>query len=166
MHSDERPAARVRPMTKEDRREVAGLIDGVENFNPAEKECALELVDIYLEDPEQTDYAFAVASGGTPGIQAYTCWGPVPLTRGTFDLYWIATRREARGLGFGRALVGHVERAIASSGGRLLVAETSAKSSYRNTIEFYRCLGFEEASHIADFYDVGDDRLIFVKRIS
>lgn len=166
MHSDQRPAVRVRPMTREDRAEVAGLIDGVENFNPVEKECALELVDIYLDDPGQTDYAFAVASGETAEIQGYICWGPVPLTRGTFDLYWIATRRAARGRGFGRELVGHVERVLGAAGGRLLVAETSAKSSYRKTIEFYRSLGFEEASHIADFYDVGDDRLIFVKRLS
>jgi len=46
------------------------------------------------------------------------------------------------------------------------VVETSSRETYGNTVRFYRSLGYEETSRIRDFYDVGDDRLIFVKRIS
>jgi GNAT superfamily N-acetyltransferase len=165
MHSDNQPAVMVRPMTQADRAIIADLIVSVENFTQAEIDCALELVDIYLKDKKQADYHVVVAEDAA-GVHAYACWGPVPLTKGAYDLYWIATHPNSRGRGFGRALMAYVENKALEYGGRLLAAETSSKESYEKTIEFYHRLGFEEASHIKDFYDVGDDRLIFVKRFS
>lgn len=153
-------------MAQADRSLIAELIVSVDHFNQVEAECALELIDIYLNNPQQTDYRVIVAEDSGAPLHAYACWGPVPLTRGTYDLYWIATHPGSRGRGLGRALIAYIEDIITGDGGRLLVAETSAKKSYEGTIAFYRRLGFEEASHIKDFYDVGDDRLIFVKRFS
>ncbi len=153
-------------MVQTDRAAIASLIGSVENFNKAEIDCALELVDIYLNDKKQADYRVLVAENSGSGVHAYACWGPVPLTRGTYDLYWIATHPDSRSSGFGRALMENVEKQVKENRGRLLVVETSAKSSYAGTVEFYRRLGYEEASRIKDFYDVGDDRLIFVKRLS
>jgi len=166
MHSDDHPAILVRPMASSDRAAIASLIVSVENFNKSEVDCALELVDIYLHDNSQSDYRVIVAEDSASRVHAYACWGPVPLTRGTYDLYWIATHPEARGRGFGHALMAYVEEKVLENRGRLLVVETSAKSSYAGTVEFYRRLGYEETSHIRDFYDVGDDRLIFMKRLS
>jgi ribosomal protein S18 acetylase RimI-like enzyme len=166
MHSDDHPAVSIRPMTPADRIAVAELIVSVENFNKSETDCALELVDIYLHDKKQSDYNVAVAEDSNSKIQAYACWGPVPLTKGAFDLYWIATRPMSRGLGFGRALIHSVEQSVMSSRGRLLIIETSSKESYKNTVGFYSSLGYEEIARIKDFYDIGDDRLIFVKRLS
>jgi ribosomal protein S18 acetylase RimI-like enzyme len=153
-------------MTRKDRALVADLIVSIENFNPAEVDCALELVDIYLNDPKQLDYNVVVAEESIAGVHAYACWGPVPLTKGTYDLYWIATRPDARGRGLGHALMNYVERKVREHSGRLLAVETSSKESYARTIAFYRRLGYEEVSRIKDFYDVGDDRLTFVKRLS
>jgi ribosomal protein S18 acetylase RimI-like enzyme len=166
MRSDEKPEVRVRPMMRKDRGMVADLVSSVENFNPAEKDCALELIDTYLDDEDQTDYRIGVAEDSASKVLAYACWGPVPLTQGTYDLYWIATHPVARGRGFGHALMEYVEKDLQKLGGRLLVAETSGKESYQNTINFYHRLNFQEASRIRDFYDVGDDRLIFIKHIS
>jgi ribosomal protein S18 acetylase RimI-like enzyme len=165
MHSDDHPAVLVRPMAQTDRAAVASLIVSVENFNKAEIDCALELVDVYLNNENQSDYRVVVAENSALKVHAYACWGPVPLTRGAYDLYWIATHPDSRGLGFGHALMQYVEEKVKENRGRLLVVETSAKDSYAGTVEFYRRLGYEETSRIKDFYDVGDDRLIFVKRL-
>jgi len=123
-------------------------------------------VDIYLGDKKQDDYRVVVAEDAASGVQAYACWGPVPLTKGAFDLYWIATHPKSRSRGFGRALMEYVESEARTQKGRLLAIETSSKGSYRNTVDFYRRLGYAETSRIGDFYDVGDDKLILVKRLS
>jgi ribosomal protein S18 acetylase RimI-like enzyme len=60
----------------------------------------------------------------------------------------------------------YIETEVNREQGRLLVLETSSKESYGKTVEFYRRQGYEEASRIRDFYDVGDDKLVYVKRLS
>ncbi len=153
-------------MAADDRNAVVEIIKSVGNFNPSEVQCALELVDIYLRDKEQADYRIHVAKNDDGQPRGYVCWGPTPLTRGTFDLYWIATHPNAQRRGIGQSLIRHIETKIREEKGRLLVIETSSKESYGNTVGFYRRLGYAEASRIRDFYDVGDDKLVFVKNLS
>jgi ribosomal protein S18 acetylase RimI-like enzyme len=144
---------------------VASLVVSIENFNKAEVDCALELIHLYLNDANQTDYRVVVAEGDASVVCAYACWGPVPLTKGTYDLYWIATHPAVRGRGFGQALMRYVEQKVLQEKGRLLVVETSGKASYTGTVRFYLELGYREASCLKDFYDVGDHKLTFVKRL-
>jgi ribosomal protein S18 acetylase RimI-like enzyme len=153
-------------MNAGDRAAVAEIVTSVGNFNKAEIDCALELIDIYLQVKEQKDYRIAVCENSESCVRGYICWGPVPLTEGSYDIYWIATRPDSQGKGFGRSLIEYVETCIEEEKGRLLFIETSSKESYENTVRFYRRLGFTEASRIRDFYDVGDDKLIYVKRFS
>jgi ribosomal protein S18 acetylase RimI-like enzyme len=147
----------------EDRDAVARIMTRAGNFTKAEIGCALELVDIYLRD-KQEDYRLIVAETQPGGVCGYACWGPTPLTRGTFDLYWIATDPASRGRGIGRALMAYVEDRVRELLARLLVVETSSRDSYVGTVRFYRRLGYEEVSRIRDFYDQGDDKLTFVKK--
>ncbi len=153
-------------MVAADRGAVAGIVSRAGNFNEAEKSCALELVDVYLNDPHQQDYRVLVAEDPEGSAGAYACWGPTPLTTGTYDLYWIATDPRLRGRGLGRALVEDIERRVKAAGGRLILIETSSKDSYAVSIEFYRRLGYRKEARIRDFYDVGDDRFVFAKRLN
>lgn len=153
-------------MTGEDRAAVEAIVRRVGNFNPAEIDCALELVDIYLRDPQQKDYRLIVAESSDGAVAGYACFGPTPMTRGTYDLYWIATHPGSQRRGVGHALMNYIERKVHEELGRLLIIETSSKESYGKTVGFYRRLGYEETSQIRDFYDAGDDKLIFVKRLS
>lgn len=164
MSSPDPLPAHLRPLAAADRDAVARIVRAVGNFNQAEIDCALELVDICLREPEQKDYRIVVAEAPAGGVVGYACWGPTPMTRGTYDLYWIATDPAWHGCGIGRALVSHVEEQVRALQGRMLVVDTSTRESYARTVRFYHGLGYQEVSRIRDFYDLGDDKLTFVKR--
>ncbi len=165
MHSDDdHPAVLVRPMTQADRAIIAGSVVSVDNFNKAEVACALELVDLYLGDKKQADYRVVVAEDAASRVHAYACWDPVALTRWARDFHLIASCPDSHGRGFGRALMNCVEIKVLENGSPCF-DETLSKAS-ENTLVFSRRLGFEEASRIKDFYEVGDDRPIVVKRLS
>ncbi len=131
-------------------------------FRPEEVDMAREVLSEAAQRGESSGYAVRVASD-VDGLLGYVCFGPTPGTQGTWDLYWIAVRPESQGRGIGSGLMNLAEEEIRRSSGRLIVVETSSQEMYEPTRRFYRSLGYREASRIPDFYDVGDDRLTFVK---
>lgn len=90
---------------------------------------------------------------------------PERLTNQTWNLHMIAVRQDRQRQGRGAALVRHVERLLADRGGRLLLVETSGTGAFERTRAFYRSLGFTEEARIRDFYDAGDDKVVFRKPI-
>lgn len=132
-------------------------------FTDDEVAIALELLETVVNDPLQQDYEVAVADIGER-VAGYALFGPVPLTEGNFDLYWIAVDPNSQGSGVGRRLMKHVEEQVRQRGGRLLCLETSSQGGYLRTRKFYEQAGYVEESCIRDFYKPGDDRLTYVKR--
>ncbi|MGB7296466.1 MAG: GNAT family N-acetyltransferase [Candidatus Aminicenantales bacterium] len=152
-------------MKPEDRETVLEIIRTTEMFTPDEMSVAQELIDIYLDQPDQKDYRLAVVEDGRGSIAGYLAYGPTPLTVGTYDLYWIAVAPDQQGSGFGRELMDWLEKKAAEEGGRMVLIETSSQPRYEPTRRFYAGLGYKEISRIPDFYKPGDDRITFVKCI-
>jgi ribosomal protein S18 acetylase RimI-like enzyme len=151
----------VRPLHAGDRPRIEALLRASHNFTSAEVATALEVIDDALAgDPE---YIVNVLVNGE--ISGYECHGPVPLTDGTFDLYWIVVDPRAQKRGFGRSLLRAAEEDVVGRGGRLLLIETSSQESYVPTISFYKRNGYHLEARIHDFYRRGDDKLIFAKNL-
>ena len=112
------------------------------------------------------DYEFVGAYDDRDLLLGYACFGPTPATDGTYDLYWLAVDPAAQGRGAGRALVRWVERELTARGARLLVVETSSRTDYAHTREFYARGGYVEAARVRDFYAPADDRIILTTRLT
>ncbi|MBI5576697.1 MAG: GNAT family N-acetyltransferase [Deltaproteobacteria bacterium] len=166
MISRKETQAMIRPIEEKDRDAVRNLIDGTGAFKPFEVDVAMELVDIALTSPDQEDYHPFVLEEEDGTVAAYACFGKNPMTKFTFDLYWLATRADRMGKGYGRKIVSFVEEEVRKRGGKLLVIETSSKESYGTTREFYIRIGCTLAAQLPDYYDDGDDKLIYLKRIT
>jgi ribosomal protein S18 acetylase RimI-like enzyme len=119
----------------------------------------------YQQHGETSGYIFFVYHEGGQ-LLGFACFGPHPLTEGTFDLYWICTAREARGQGIGGALLAFVEAGVRARGGRLLVVETSSTPDYAPARRFYEGYGYRYESVIHDFYAPGDDLILYAKRLA
>jgi ribosomal protein S18 acetylase RimI-like enzyme len=155
----------TRPLEPRDRLTVASIVHDVGIFTEDEIKTACELIDAWLNVGEKSDYICHVIEDEAQ-VRGYICFGPTPLTHGTFDLYWIAVDPRAQGSGYGQALICHAETEVKSRGGRLLIIETASQEAYAGTVRFYQRAGYELVSRIPDFYRTGDDKLTYAKRLS
>ena len=151
-----------RSLVAADRQAIAELLAATCFFNPEELEVALELVDDRLRLGETSHYRFLVAEVDRR-VAGYACWGPIPGTAESVDLYWIAVDPAVQGRGVGRALLDAAEGSIADTGRRRVYVETAGRPQYTPTRAFYLACGYHVAADLDDFYSPGDAKVIFVK---
>lgn len=133
-------------------------------FRDPEILVGLELVDETLNPRPDTDYQWFLADQDEK-LLGFACFGPVPMTEGTFDLYWIAVDLTARGSGVAKMLDDAVAAKAREQNGRWVLAETSSTEPYAAARKFYARQGYTLVERIPDFYCNGDARWTFGKRI-
>lgn len=133
-------------------------------FHAEEEAIAEELAIERLSKGEESGYHFILAET-EDGLAGYACYGPIPCTRGSYDLYWIAVHPEHQGQGLGRLLLHAVEERIRAFGGRRIYADTSHRAQYQPTRAFYQRCGFGLETVLTDFYDEGDGKAIYCKML-
>jgi ribosomal protein S18 acetylase RimI-like enzyme len=158
-------AATIRPMTAADRQALVDILKMTPEFTAAEVEVALEVIDDHLKSADKSGYLVLVAVIDSV-VVGYICYGPRPMTDGTWDMYWAAVRPGYQGRGIGRSLFTAAEENIKHAGGRIIIIETSSKPGYEKTIQFHHAIGYSDVCLIPDFYAIGDDLLILQKRFS
>lgn len=154
----------IRKAVKSDRDALVGMINASGNLSVVEKECAAELLDIYLDNSGQKDYSFIVETDDKNSAMGYACYGMRPLTEGTYDLYWIVVDSARRRSGVGARLIDAVLERLKAAGARILVAETSGTKEYEDVMGFYLKNGFALEARVKEFYKPGDDLMMFVRR--
>ena len=159
---------RIRQLEPRDRSPIEKMVISSGKFNDVEIATALELVEEALEEGEESGYLFAILERGEKHdtVLGYACYGPVPLTLGVYDLYWIVVDPASQGKKLGRHLIEHVEEDVLNRGGRMILIETSSQETYEATVRFYERSGYHLAARIRNFYRIGDDKLIFQKELS
>ncbi len=154
----------IRALDIQDRDKINAILADTGNFHDYEIDIAMELIDVYLNDRNQKDY-FIFVDEDSGVIRGYVCVGPRPLTKSTYDLYWIAVNPSVQSKGIGSTLVKYAEDFIASKGGKLILIETSGKPSYEKERHFYQKNSYDKITEIKDFYDEGDSLVIYGKYI-
>ena len=141
---------------------VKEIVESSGFFSQEEIEVALELVQERLLKGVTSGYhfLFAEAEGRMIG---YACFGPIPGTKESCDLYWIAVNNDFRGSGLGKAILEKAEQEMTDLGGRRIYVETSSREQYRPTQSFYSKCGYAKEAVLKNFYSPGDDKIIYVK---
>jgi ribosomal protein S18 acetylase RimI-like enzyme len=141
---------------------ILNIVQGSGFFSNAEIELACELATDRLEHGLQSSYQFLFAENGDR-VVGYTCYGLIPATAGSYDLYWIAVAETMRGRGLGKILLQKTEALIRNTGGRQIYADTSSRSQYLPTQRFYERCGYITEALLKDFYSPGDSKIIYSK---
>ncbi|MDR0453503.1 MAG: GNAT family N-acetyltransferase, partial [Deferribacteraceae bacterium] len=146
-------------ITKADEEIVRNIISGTGFFRDEEIIIAVSLVTETLKDPNSGYlFVFAEEGGDTAG---YAVYGAIPGAIGSFELYWIAVKKELQGKGIGKMLIKAVEDMVRSENGRHLYITTSGMDLYKPTRALYEKLGYETAATLPDYFVPGDARVIY-----
>ena len=79
---------------------IRAITESTGVFSPVEISIAVELADERLAKGPASGYHFIFAEREGK-VLGYTCYGPIALTAGSYDLYWIAVDKSTQGLGLG-----------------------------------------------------------------
>ena len=155
----------IRPLILEDRMRLLSMLVKTRVFNSDEIDVAMELIDIVLKDQNQKDYYISCMVDHQRQPVGYICYGPTPMTQGTFDLYWIVVDPDFQGKKIGSQLLNFLEKILSGRNGRMILADTSSIPEYEKTKKFYLRNGFQEIARVKDYYSPGNDRITFCKRL-
>jgi ribosomal protein S18 acetylase RimI-like enzyme len=153
----------IRAGTGADRPGLLEILASDQTFKDDERAVAIELIDAAIDG--SPDYLLLVADLPQRAVAGYLCFGPTPMTRATWDLYWIVVHGQARGLGLAGSLILEMEAELRRRGGRAVRVETSESEGYSTARKLYARLDYPIAAVLADFYREGESLITYYKRL-
>src|SRR5512139_1266753 len=143
-----------------DLRRVREIVVSSGFFSRPEIAVAVELVQERLKKGAESGYHFLFAEKDKK-VVGYSCFGPIPCTVESYDIYWIAVQEELRRSGLGVELLKKVEEKIKEMGGNRIYVETSSREQYEPTRLFYSRCGYRREATLENFYSHGDHKVIY-----
>ncbi len=155
------PSATIRAVRREDVPSLKAVIDATELFP---SELLDDMLAGFFSGEARDELWLTDDDGGAPLAVAYCA--PERMTDGTWNVLAMAVHPDHQGHGRGAASMRRIKQALTARGERLLLVETSGLPSFERTRAFYRGCGYEEEARIRDFYEAGDDKVIFRKTLT
>lgn len=152
----------LRKAMKSDRAGLLALVAAQDNFTALERQVAGEVIDDGLTGKD--DYEILVGVTPKEEVIGFICFGPIPLTEFSFDLYWIATLPSHGRQGIGGRLLTAMEEQLRRAKAVVYI-DTSSTPGYDKARGFYEKHGYQVAARLQDFYHPGDDRVIYRKEM-
>jgi len=143
---------------------IGAIVQSTGVFRHDEVDVAVELIEERLKRGIESGYYFVFAEHAGV-VVGYTCFGPIPCTVASYDLYWIAVAKDLHGKKVGTGLIGETERHIGTMGGKRVYIETSSRADYLPTRHFYTRHQYLLEATIKNFYDDNDDKQIYSKEL-
>ena len=118
------------------------------------------------EEEDTSIWLTEVAFDGNPVSIVYCI--PEKMTVGTYNALLLAVAKSQQGQGLGTRLMKYLEDYLKSEKqARILLVETSGTAEYTKTRDFYeKKLAYDREGCIRDFYDDGDDKIIYRKKLN
>ena len=93
---------------------------------------------------------------------AYVCYGELTDAKeGTYEIYWLSTLNEYRGLGIGRNLINKLITKLRKKGAKKLYVKTDITEQYAQTRRFYEKCGFKLQAVLPGYYNDNDSCCIY-----
>ena len=155
----------MRPARRGDVPAVLDLVVAAELFSRSETPLLRDMMMDYFEAEHANGHRFVVDEQ-EDAILGVAYYQPREAADRVWDLTMIAVRPAEQRSGRGVALVNWGENELRGRDQRLLMIETSATAQYDRARSFYLKAGFDEEARVRDYWEDGDDLVIFCKSLA
>ena len=155
----------LRPMIPADSPTLQQITVGTGYFKPHEIETLQRVLDDEYPTIGRVEGHVCRTFERDGDILGFVYYGPVPITVGTWELWWIVVKKDVQGLGLGGEMLRAVEDDARRNGGRALFVDTGSLPLYQSTHRFYLKHGYEKHTVLKDYYAPGDSKTIFRKEL-
>ena len=154
----------IRTARSEDQAKLLAIASATGLFTPPELEGFGDMIGEHLDSEGEEEHCWI--ADDEDGLVGAAYYAPEAFAAGVWNLYFIGILPSEQGQGRGTALIRHVEADLRARGERLLLVETSSLDSFEQTRTFYRKNEYNEEARIRDYYNPGEDKIIFRKALS
>ncbi|MFC0007771.1 GNAT family N-acetyltransferase [Micromonospora siamensis] len=154
----------IRAITADDASDVVTLAVAAELFAPDEAGIVRQMMADYVATRAAEGHRCLV-DDRDGRLVAVAYYEPLPATDRTWELTMIGVDREHHRRGLGTGLLEAVEADLAGRDQRLLLVETSATAAFDRARAFYLARGYDEEARVRDYYQAGDDMVLFRKAL-
>jgi len=151
---------KIRPISKSDIDGLKKVVDSSELFP---SEYLDEMISDYLNNPETQDIWFTNIDDNKPTAIGYCI--PEKLTNGTYNLLAIGVSQDSQRRGIATEMMSYIEQQLKQIDGRILIVETSSDDAQIGARKFYDKIGYTQMAVIKDFWNDGEDKIIFWKKL-
>lgn len=131
-------------------------------FRDNDLEILKEVIEDHQKEPKSTYRVINEVINNK--LVGFIVFGRVPLTKYSWDIYWLAVRSDLQGKGIGKRLIEGAEAFIKAKTPKAVVRiETSIKKEYSAAHGLYERMKFKEMGRVPNFYSCGDDLIIYYK---
>lgn len=156
------PTEPVRPVTRGDVAAIKRIADATGLFPSSMLD---DMIAPYFVDRDSKHLWVAGGAESAGAAVGFAYCEPERMTVGTWNVLAIGVLPEHQGRGIGAAIMGYLEHVLRRRGQRILLVETSAMPEFQRTREFYGNLNYTAEARIRDYYDAGDDKIVFWKSL-
>ncbi len=122
-----------------------------------------DMISDYFNNPDTQEIWFTQVEDNEPIAIGYCV--PEKLTSGTYNLLAIGVSENQQRKGVAIEMMNYIEHKLKVIGARILIVETSSDAAQLGARNLYQKLGYNLEAVIRDFWNEGEDKLIFLKRL-
>lgn len=151
---------KIRPVIQND---INGLKEVVDSCGLFPSEYLDEMISDYLNNPDTQDIWFTCIDNNIPTAIGYCV--PEKLTNGTYNLLAIGVKQDAQRSGVATEMMFYIEQQLRQKDARILIVETSSDDAQIGARKFYSKIGYTQMAVIKDFWNDGEDKIVFWKKL-
>lgn len=143
--------------------DIEGLKTVVESCELFPSELLDEMMEEYFRNAQTPDIWFTCIDQNKPIAIGYCV--PEKLTQGTYNLLAIGVALTFQRMGIATEMMQYLEQLLKQKNARILIVETSGDPAQMAARNFYKKIGYIQEATIKDFWNDGEDKIIFLKKL-